>query len=224
LRSNEAGERQRPDKLPSVGGGPTAREEDQQRKEYVELLFYRQGPGMELWIAVQISIEISALAVEEDVGQEENGSDDRLCDFGGLIGHQQAESGQHHAKIEREQRRENTFDATFVEIEQRVAPSPLLAQQCLRDQIAGDDKKDVDPDEAAGKEACAQMKDNDRKDSHGSQPVNIRAILLNHVQSFRDILAVTRKYGIRSGLSGMAHGFMTQESAWNPAFVSPFFY
>jgi len=51
-----------------------------------------------------------------------------------------------------------------------------LPQQDRRDEIAGDDEEDVDADEATGEVPREEVKQDDRDDREGSQPVNLGAI------------------------------------------------
>jgi hypothetical protein len=71
----------------------------------------------------------------------------------------------------REQRRQNTPRAPFVERKDRKAAFADLVDQDAGDQIARDDEEDIDTDKTARKGRESGMEENDGK--HGNRPQTV---------------------------------------------------
>ena len=95
-------------------------------------------------------IEIPDLEPEIDVRRRERRGDAALPELLQVVGHEEERRGDGAEQKHLGQRRQQLSGAARVEINDRIPPGGQLLRQDRGDQVAGNDKEDVDPDEPAG--------------------------------------------------------------------------
>ncbi len=150
-------------------------QEEHDRGEDVELLLHRQRPGVQQRLGVGGGGEIARGLPEIEIGDEGAGRDQALAEIDQVVRQQDHQAGdrghQGHGGIGRE----DAADALEIEVGDAELAFGDIGQDAAGDDVAGDDEEDVDPGEAAGQAAQAEVVSQHRQDGHGAQAVDIPA-------------------------------------------------
>jgi hypothetical protein len=108
------------------------------------------------------------------IGGVEGGADDVAGDFDRPHGREQQQREDADRGKQDRRERQQSLRPPRVEAAQGDAAGALdLAEQQARDQEAGDDEEDVDPDVAAGEEGDARVTEENGADRDGAQALDI---------------------------------------------------
>ncbi|HEY2228059.1 MAG TPA: hypothetical protein VGI22_10035 [Xanthobacteraceae bacterium] len=107
---------------------------------------------------------------------------------------QQHEAGDQAEGNDGQERWNDPPDAALIEPRDRERPCLHRIEKDSRDQVARDHEKDVDPDEAAGHDRAAKMKQHDQDDGDRAQPIDLGPIR-RHVLALRGLAGRTTGSG-----------------------------
>ena len=170
----ERGAKPEPEHRPAPPADPQP-EPQKRRKEEVILLFDRERPGVQQRLDLGRFGEIALEPPEMQVRGEKRRRPQALAELHEMFGQEQGRRREAGQREHGEKRGEDPPQPALVEAQKREPPRLGLAQQDRGDQKARDHEEDVDADIAAG-QAEPGMKEHDRHDREGAQPVDIGAI------------------------------------------------
>src|SRR5471030_132684 len=139
-------------------------EYEQQRPKKIELLLDRETPEMEQRLGIGRDVEIATLVPQQEIRDEHPSSKKVLAERLVFARYQQNPPGDSTRREHREQGGENAPRAPHVEVDKREIAGLELRQDDCRDQESGDDKEDIDTDEAARNKSRERMKADHRHD------------------------------------------------------------
>lgn len=122
------------------------------------------------------AVEVVDLLPEQDVGRKSCHTDQADPDIAQFVRHEDQQAGGKNQQAGGKQRRQDASRASFVEVENGECLLLHLARDHPRNQEAGNDEEDIDPDIAAAEQATAQVKQYDRKHRQCAQPVNVSSV------------------------------------------------
>ena len=145
------------------------------RKHQIELLLDRQRPGVQKRLLDRIMIEIARLKPEEEVRGEGHDRGDGTEEFRALGGQQILERWKHRQRDHRIERRQQPAYPALVKPRKGECAALQLRLNDPGDQVAGDDKEDVDADEAAI-DRRLEVERHHREHGNRAQPVDVFAV------------------------------------------------
>ena len=154
-----------------IGLAPAPNEHEHEREQKIELLLDGEAPGVKERDRLGGRSEVSALRPEVEIADGCGCSNEGLAEAIQITRQEHEERNDRRDEKHHEERREEPADATIVEIQEREAPFSQLPCDLPRDQVAGQDEKNVHADEAAGRVRKAEMEENDGDDGDGAQAV-----------------------------------------------------
>ncbi len=162
----------------------------EEREEHIKLLLDGETPGMEKRLVVRGRIEVAAFPHEKHIGGEERDGRETGGKFAKIMRHFEPDEGEGQtAEEDEEERREDAAGAAFIETNERESALPHFSQDDAGDQVAADDKEDVDTGVAArkGQPACeldARVEEDDRNDSERAQSVYFSSAFHSALRAF----------------------------------------
>ena len=150
---------------------------EDERPENVELLLDGERPQMQQRLGIARYVEITGFAPQHQIGRKTRSGRQMLAETLELVRQQHVPADKKGGSDDNDQRRKNPPDAADVEVEIAEAAALDGIDDDAADQVAGDDKEDVDADEAALEEIRKCVKRDDRTDGDRAQPIDVGAIL-----------------------------------------------
>src|ERR1700688_3668964 len=143
-------------------------------------------------------VEIAGFAPQHQIRRKTGAGRQMLAEALKLVRQQHIPADEKRGGDDDDKRRENLSDAADVEVE--IAEAAVLdgIDDDAADQVAGDDKEDVDADKAALEEIRKRMKRDDGTDGDRAQPIDVGTILFGdtgtrrHSHSLRRPLSLFR--------------------------------
>src|ERR1043165_2186550 len=118
---------------------------------------------MQQRLGVRTGIEIARLSPIGQVADEPGPGGDMFAEPGEIARHEEQPSCGEASDQDQEQGGKDALDPAAVELRQRKAPVRPVLQQDARDEEAGDDEENIDPDETAGGPAWESVEHDHRQ-------------------------------------------------------------
>ena len=126
---------------------------------------------MEQRFGLHRCVEIARLAPEQEIGGEGRDCDQAFAERLDILRHEVEPGERQRDQHDEKQLRQDAPRSAFVEIRQAEALRAKISDNNGGDQIAADDKKDIDPDIAAAERPEAGVEQNDRNDGDDPQTI-----------------------------------------------------
>lgn len=145
------------------------------REDQIELLLDRQGPAMQQGLQDGAGGEIAFLLKEVEIRRKQHGGKQAERQPVEVIRGSKDKARDKHCRKHRKKCRKYPPDAPFIKPRDRHVSFGQFGGEDSGDQIAGDDEKDIDADEAPGQAKPKVEKDN-RQDRDTAKTVDVGAI------------------------------------------------
>ncbi len=133
-------------------------EKQEDRIEDIELLLHRERPSVEQRLRQSRGIEVTRFQVEQDIGHEQRCSRDAPPELIEFRRHEQPITDDRNRRENQKQSRKEAPHAPRIEVGDRETALADILDDDLGNQVAGDDKEDVDTDVAARERVEMRMK------------------------------------------------------------------